>query len=118
MNYIQIAKDARAAASLCITSARKRDSEYYVHRELEIVTCDDQGRVCNEAFFLSLRDCSGKGIKVAFQDVASDSPPFTHFGITGGTDSYESMDDMMKGYDYTPWADIWDLEYAVRRSIK
>ena len=120
MNYIQIAKDVRAAAKACIQEARKRDSDYYVHREIEVVTCDDSGRVCNEAFFVSLRDVSGKALRIACESVKRDSDmmgqTFTHFGFTGGTDAYESMDDMMKGYDYTPWADTWDLEYGEREA--
>jgi hypothetical protein len=114
MNYIQIAKDIRKAAKECITEARKRDSDYYVHREVEVVACNDQGRTCDDAFFILLRDVSGKALRIACESLHRDSEvfnqPYTHFGFTGGTDAYESMDDMMKGYDYTPWADTWDLE--------
>jgi len=114
MNYIQIAKDIKAAAKQCINDCRKQDSDYYIHRDVEVVTCDANGRVSDEPFYIALKDVSGKALKIACESLKRDSDmmgqPFTHFGFTGGTDAYESMDDMMKGYDYTPWAGIWDIE--------
>lgn len=121
MNYIQIAKDIRAAAKACIQDARKRDSDYYVHRDVEIITCNEDGRVCEEPFLLAVRDVSGKALRIACESVKRDSDmmsqTFTHFGFTGGTDAYESMDDMMKGYDYAPWTDTWDLEDVERDAL-
>ena len=59
---------------------------------------------------MRLRDCTGPAIKVAFEDVASDSPPFTHYGIGGGLDGYESAHACMMGWEYDPLTDDWDLE--------
>ncbi len=118
MKYSKLALSAFIAARKCIAEARKGSSYYYIHRDIEIVTCDSEGRVCDEAFLIRLRDLSGKALKIAFEEVASDSPPFTHFGITGGLDAYDSMSDMMKGYDYSPWVETWDLEDIEKGEIK
>ena len=112
MNYVQIAKDIRAAAKSCIEDCRREDSQYYVHREVEILALDAAGERCGlgEPYWLPLRDCSGKSVRAAVESVIRDEPEAVAIGFCGGTDAYESMDDMMKGYDYTPWASTWDLE--------
>jgi hypothetical protein len=122
MKYIQIAKDIRAAAKSCMQNSSRQLGEYYVHRDVEIVACDDDGRVSDEPFYISVRDISGKALRIACESVRDDcdmmGQTFTHFGFTGGTDAYESLDDMMKGYDYTPWADTWDLEDVAKGDLK
>ena len=114
MNHVQIAKDIRAAAKESITRSRAETGATYRHRAIEIITCDADGRVHGEdPIFLELNQISGKQIKLAFEGAAEGSPPFTHYGVTGGLDEFESLHEMMQPYaDYCPWADTWDLEYA------
>ena len=122
MNFVQIAKDAKAAAAECIAEARRHDDDYHIHREIEILALDDNGERCGlgEPVFLAVKDCSGKNMKAAIELALSYEKDATQIGVGGGTDGYESLDDMMKGYDYTPYSNSWDLEDipVVERQVK
>jgi hypothetical protein len=114
MNYVQIAKDIRAAAKVCINEARKQDNDYYTHREIELVACDGTGeRISDEATYLSLSEVSGATVKAAIRCVIEDCDTmrytYSHIGVFGGVDAYESLSDCLKGYEYTPMANTWDL---------
>jgi len=111
MNYIQIAKDIRAAATKCITDERRLYYGFYTHRSIEIIVCDEDGRFNDEPYYLELRQLSGKQLKIAFEHAAMGNTGFTSYGITGGVDRYATMNDMVNDYEYDPWAGTWDLEY-------
>lgn len=117
MNFVQIAKDAKAAAANCISEDRLAANRagakaYYVHREIEVIALDANGDRCGlgEPFYLAVKDCSGKNMRKAIESVLRDEKDAVQIGVCGGTDEYDSMDDMMKGYDYTPYSGSWDLE--------
>ena len=121
MNYVKIAKDIRKAALNCIAEERRGYRGYYVHRGIEIMPCDNDGRAhSGDPIFLELRNISGKKVREAFEAIISESADydfdFSHFGICGGVDRYDSMHDRMNDYSYDPWAGSWDLEDIPRLS--
>jgi hypothetical protein len=111
INYIELAKAAKAAAAECIALARRQDrSCHFTQRGVDILAIDEHGeRIEPVLDIIEVREISGKRLQ---QIVESQAPAqYHHIAVQGGLDCYSSFQDAMQyPDDYEPMTDCWDVD--------
>lgn len=111
INYIELAKAAKAAAAECIALARRADrSCHFTQRGVDVLAIDHDGeRIEPVLDIIEVREISGKRLQ---QIVESQAPAqYHHIAVQGGIDCHESLQDALKyPDDYEPMVDCWDVD--------
>lgn len=111
INYIGLAKAAKAAAAECIASARRHDQgAHYVQRGVDVIAIGDDGeRIEPVLDTLEVRQLSGKRLAQVVRDHAP--AQYAYICVQGGIDAYDSFDVAMRWPDdYSPQVDCWDVD--------
>jgi len=111
INYIELAKAARAAAAECIALARRQDRQcHFTQRGVEVLAIDSDGeRIGDPLDYLDVKEISGKRL----QRIVEHNAPaqYHHIAVQGGLDCYESFALAMQyPDDYEPQTDCWDVD--------
>lgn len=110
---VEAAKSAKARARSVIRTARRQNRWHFTHRGVEILPCDAAGARVGDGDILELSELSGKALRnsVAGLRKYADSydGEFVTVGIQGGLDAWDSLQDQLKGYDYDPGFEWWDI---------
>lgn len=111
INYIDLAKAAKAAAADCIALARRQDHNcHFVQRGVDILAIDEHGeRIEPVLDIIEVREISGKRLQ---QIVESQAPgQYHHIAVQGGLDCFETFALAMQyPDDYEPMTDCWDVD--------
>lgn len=114
---VEAAKSAKARARSVIRTARRQNRWHFTHRGVEILPCDAAGARIGDGDILELSELSGKALRnsVAGLRKYTDSydGDFVTVGIAGGLDCWDSLQDQLKGYDYEPGFEYWDITVPV-----
>jgi hypothetical protein len=111
INYIELAKAAKAAAAECIALARRQDQQlHFTQRGVDILAIDEHGeRIEPVLDIIEVRELSGKRLQSIIE--AHAPAQYHHIAVQGGLDCYSSFADAM-AYpdDYEPMTDCWDVD--------
>jgi len=111
INYIMLAKAAKAAASECIASCRRQAaSGHFTHRGVEVLAIDDQDeRIEPPLDYINVKELTGKRLQ---QIVTTRAPAQWHsICVQGGCDGYSSFQEAMQyPDDYDPGCEWWDVD--------
>lgn len=111
INYIELAKAAKAAAAECIALARRQDQScHFTQRGVDVLAIDEHGeRIEPVLDIIEVRDITGKRLK---QIIEAQAPAqYHHIAVQGGLDCYSSFHDAMTyPDDYEPMTDCWDVD--------
>jgi hypothetical protein len=109
------AKEARKEAMAAIGRARAAYPDCYpVHRGIEISLSVNSSKL-DEGVFLELKELSGKGLAKGIEWLSKDIETLDpadeiEIWISGGIDLYESLTNLINGWDYDPWVEDWEIE--------
>lgn len=109
-DWVKIAKEAREAAEACINGLRREHrGAHFIHREVELIACDDQGeRIGDPIAYLTVKELSGS--KLAELVKLHAPAQYNYIAVQGGCDGYDSFADFMRyPDDYDPGCDWWDV---------
>jgi hypothetical protein len=111
INYIELAKAAKAAAADCIAQARRQDQGcHFTQRAVEVLAIDDRGeRIEPVLDWIEVKEISGKRLQRIVEQHAP--AQYHHIAVQGGLDCYSSFADAMQyPDDYEPLTDCWDVD--------
>ena len=110
-DWVQLAKDCRAAAAQAIMDCKRSDPNgHYTHRGVEVLSIDDKGERfdCDPLDYLEVKQISGKQLRTIAEHA---TPGWTSIAIQGGVDGYDSYKNAMQyPDDYIPWVASWDID--------
>ena len=111
INYIELAKASKAAASECIAAIRSEyRTEHFTHRGVELLAIDEHGdRIGDPLEYLEVKELSGKRLERAIVDHAP--AQYSYICVQGGIDGYDSFPAAMKyPDDYEPMVSEWAVD--------
>ncbi|MDH3412440.1 MAG: hypothetical protein OER87_07505 [Gammaproteobacteria bacterium] len=110
INYIKLAKAAKAAAAECIALARRQDQQcHFTQRGVDVLAIDENGeRIEPVLDIIEVKEISGKRLQ---RIVETQAPAqYHHICVQGGLDAHNSFQDAMQYPDeYEPGVAWWDV---------
>lgn len=97
------------AARLRADLKRHYRGQHVQPREVELIAFNASGRV-GEPLYASLRDLRGRKLERLVRDLLRDYPTATGVSVEQGFDLFDSFGDFLKGHDYEPRVEQWELD--------